>query len=128
MWNVICLSQRRNPVENRSTSLLLRQPKLLLTLPRRVPHRILRAPGGLGRLPPSLARSLHRRIRRAFRRVGRSSLAALFRLRSRERRRGGLSGARGDLAQSARYAADGVAEAAAEGPDLDAENMSLVVL
>lgn len=103
---------------------LLRKPKLLLSLPSGIPNRIFRTAGGLGRLSSSLACSLNGRIRRAFRRVG-CPLPALFRFCRCEWRRGRLPRARGDLAKSACYATDGVAEAAAEGTDLDARSMLL---
>lgn len=111
---------------------LLRQPQLLLPLPRRAPHRIFRTPRRLRRLsprlprrfrrlPPGLPRPLNRLIRSALDliRSGRAPLStALFRILRREGRRGRLSGAGRDLAQSARYARHGIAEAGAEGADL----------
>lgn len=100
---------------------LLRQPQLLLHLPRRAPHRIFRTPRRLRRLPPRLPRPLNRLIRSALDliRSGRAPLfTALFRILRREGRGGRLSGAGRDLAQSARYARHGIAEAGAEGADL----------
>lgn len=100
---------------------LLRQPQLLLPLPRRTPHRIFRTPRRLRRLSPRLPRPLNRLIRSALDliRSGRAPLStALFRILRREGRRGRLSGAGRDLAQSARYARHGIAETGAEGADL----------
>lgn len=91
---------------------LLRQPQLLLPLPRRTPNRILctprrlrrlspRLPRRLRRLPTRLPSPLNRLICRALEliRSGCSPLfTTLFRLGRREGRRGRLSSAGRDLA------------------------------
>ncbi len=91
-------------------------PHLLLPpnlLPRLL-NRILRAPRSLLRLPAYIPCALNRRIRNPF-----PPLLPLLRLRRRERRRGSLAGAGGDFAKAAGDARDGVAEAGAEGSDLE---------
>lgn len=120
-----------HPIQTPTTLLL--QPQLLLPLPRRTLNRILRTPRRLRRLPPYLPRRLRRLPTRLPGPLNRlicstfdlTALTPLFRLGRREWRGGRLPRAGRDLAQSARYARDGVAEAGAEGADLrDARRLS----